>query len=94
MYYKRFELGTADRIHLNYHRRAGRQRKNGMGVKVASDAFVADGPPFELVFHSAVMRVHVSEEKPESVFSTAQTGSHSIAPNSEFLSETRDGLAY
>jgi hypothetical protein len=67
MYSKRFELGDGDRVHLNYTivpEGSGRMD----GVKVESDAFVGDGPPFELVFHSAIMRVNVSEEKPEPVF--------------------------
>ena len=67
MYFKRFELHDGDRVHLNYTvvpEGSGRMD----GVKAASDAVVADGPPFELVFHRAVMRIHVSEDRPEPVF--------------------------
>ena len=66
-YSKRFKLGDGDRVHINYTivpEGGGRMD----GIKAVSEAAVAEGLPFELIFHSAIMRVHVSEDRPEPVF--------------------------
>jgi hypothetical protein len=67
IYHKAFDLGDGDRLRLNYTvvpEGGGRLD----GVKAESNASAAEGELFDLLFHSAVMKVHAGGEMPEPGF--------------------------